>query len=244
MYSPCDSLYLRHKCQYELISISNSISNHAVNYRCSSPLPTSFRGLLDHLEAKHQQALLRVRHHHHATLLDYLFSLRDFYYTRKVRIGLITQMWSNLLSTSDFSIKYYDEPKLCLEENSKMLDDLYKGLIYLPLSLGGGRKVIYMGDVKGGEVMALEVSDSSLQTLMSLNWVSNPFWSVHRPKSINPLCKETDKQNLKLYLGVTCGWIRLFAKNILLQKYHSTLHKGATYANQCMDLDPNVTSTC
>ena len=163
-----------------------------------------------------------------------------FIIREKVRTGLITQMWSNLLSTSDFSIEYYDEPKLWLEENNKVLDDLYKGLIYLPLSLGGGRKVIYMGGIEGGEMMALEVSDSSLQTLISLHWVSNPFWSAHRPKSINPLCKEADKQNLKLCLGVTCEWIRLLAKNIILKKYQATLHKRATYVNQCMELDSNA----
>lgn len=133
---------------------------------------------------------------------------------KKTYQALINQMWFSVLKAKDLSIEFYDGLMLCLEEHEKVLNSLSKELVYLPLRFGGGKRVIYMADIKKSRIMSLTISAPSLQALKTSIWTFDPFWSTNRPAMINPLSDETGKSMkvLKHDLDWARRWVRMFAQ--------------------------------
>jgi hypothetical protein len=134
--------------------------------------------------------------------------------SEKVRRHTMVQMWSSVLNTNDFHIKFFDVSDWSEEKSGKVLDDLSKGLIYFPMRLGNGRNIIYMVDFFVFDMMILEVSDSGLQALMSSAWASHPFWRAVRPKTISAVSDQAHILLSRSILQATGHWVRLLVSFI------------------------------
>lgn len=140
---------------------------------------------------------------------------------KKAYANMIIQMWSNLLRTNDFSIKFYGERDLRLEKNSKVFDDLSKGLMYMPLRLENGRKIIYMADPRMGYIMKLEVSERDLQVLRFPPQVSHPFWMAYRLETISPIFEKNNTCSAGRRQELIVQWVQVVVKSVDMYKCYT-----------------------
>lgn len=130
---------------------------------------------------------------------------------------MIIQEWHSIIGTNDLGIKFFSNRELGSKENTKILDAVDKGLVYLPLHFRDGKKVIYMLDTIMDQLVVLDISNFSLHTLLLPTWILGPFWNKNCPETTNPFCTETTTIFLKFFLHEASDRMKRLSRHITLR---------------------------
>ena len=147
----------------------------------------------------------------------------------------MTEAWSKTLKTNNSNIKYYDLYELSSEKNSKILGDISKGHVYLPIRLGSGKKIIYTTDAEMNRILSLTISTSSLQALKIHTWASVPFWKENYSSIVAAIFGTHDMPLIKTLLDAARNWVCNFARCVKSRKHLNTLKAKRPLATKHMD---------
>lgn len=115
------------------------------------------------------------------------------------------------------------------------MDDLSKGHVYLPIRLGGGKKIIYTTDTEMNRILSLTISTSSLQALKIHTWASVPFWKENHSNIVAAIFGAHDMSLIKTLLDTARNWVCHFARCVRSQKHLNALKAKRPLATKHMD---------